>query len=416
MSIKYWVWLSALTNLRPETRSKLIYAFDDPEKLYFSDERAVSEHISLNAQERRLLSDKSLERAERILEKCTEDGIHLYTMNDSAYPRRLSNIYAPPILIYVKGKLPDIDEEVAIAVVGTRSATPYGIKMGRKIGFEITRGGGLVVSGLAAGVDSAAAEGALRAGGACIGVLGCAIDDVYPSFNSGLYSDVSAAGALISEYPPETPIAKKNFPERNRIISGLSLGVTVIEAPKISGAIITAESALEQGREVFAVPGNVDALNSVGTNMLISEGALLVTSGWDVLDEFRGRFPNKIMEPDKKGKEFAYTAEESADLQQKLAPETGEKFAVLRKKTVRKDVDNKKEREYINLQGQLFGLSETQLKIIAAIGEGSKHIDDIIDCTAMSAASVLSEMTVLQIKGFVIQEPGKRFSLNIVKA
>lgn len=417
-TLKYWVWLSSLTALKPKTRVQLIEAFGDPEAVYFADDKALSQQLSLSDRERTVLADKNLDRAEDILEICAQKDILVYTMRDSVYPARLLNIYDPPILLYVKGRLPAVDEEAAIAVVGTRSASPYGIKMGRSFGFEICRGGGLVVTGLAAGVDSAAAEGALRAGGRCIGVLGCAIDDVYPKSNVELYSDVSSAGAIVSEYPPGTATEGKNFPERNRIISGLSVGVTVIEAPKGSGAIITATRALDQGREVFAVPGNADASNCVGSNELIKEGATLVTCAWDVLHEFEQRFPNKIKKPDNNAiPAFApqLVVVPAREESKKSVPETGKGFAKLREKTPLKKVDKKKEREYIDLKGQLSGLSDNQLKIVSVMGERSKHIDDIIDTSGLPASAVLSELTLLQIKGFVIQETGKRFSLNIAK-
>lgn len=419
-TLKYWVWLSSLTELRPKTRVELLEAFGDPQSLYYADEKQLMERCQLSDYERSLLAKKSLDRANEILEKCSADGVTLCTIRDAAYPKRLYNIFDPPILLYIKGRFPAIDEEAAIAVVGTRKATPYGIKMGRGIGYEITRGGGLVVTGLAAGVDSAAAEGALRAGGSCIGVLGCAIDDIYPKFNDMLYEDVTAAGALVSEYPPGTPILGKNFPERNRIISGLSVGVTVIEAPLGSGALITASRALDQGREVFAVPGNADAPNCKGSNNLIKEGAMLVSCGWDVLCEFEHRFKAKLSKHDlSSSPDFDSSPQKEvkrSDKVTKLPPETGKSFVMLReKKRDRKNVDKQKRREYIGLKEQLSGLSETQLKIVAAMDENSKHVDDIIDITNLPASVVLSELTVLQIKGFVRQENGKRFSLSIEK-
>lgn len=416
-TLRYWAWLSSLAGLKPKTRSELIEAFGDPEKVFFADDKTLSEHVLLNDRERTLLADKNLDRADRILEKCSEEGILVYTIGDSAYPLRLRNIYDPPIMLYVKGRLPAVDEEAVIAVVGTRNASPYGIKMGRSMAFDICRGGGIVATGLAAGVDSAAAEGALRAGGRCIGVLGCAIDEVYPKYNGELYGDVSSAGALVSEYPPGTPTEGKNFPERNRIISGLSVGVTIVEAPRGSGSIITATRALDQGREVFVVPGNADAVNCIGSNELIKEGAALVTCGWDVLGEFEQRFPSKIKKPDGRAvPAFAAPAVVVAgtkDSAQKSEPETGRGFAKLREKTPLKKVDKKNEREYIDLKGQLSGLTDNQLKIVSVMGERAKHIDDIIDEAELPASAVLSEMTVLQIKGFVVQESGKRFSLNI---
>ena len=423
-TLKYWVWLSAMTGLKPRKRFELLNTFGDPEKVYFADERLLRESLSLSDSERALVMNKSLERANEILEKCHEDNITVISFQDVSYPQRLKNIYDPPVTLFVKGRLPAMDEQAAIGVVGTRKATPYGIKMARKMGYELTKSGGLVVTGLAEGIDSAAAEGALRAGGACVGVLGCAIDDIFPKWNDVLYGDVSLTGALVSEYPPGDTINKKNFPERNRIISGLSLGVTVIEAPYRSGALITSSLALEQGREVFAVPGNADAPNCFGSNELIRDGAQLVTTGWNVLEDFVQQFPHKLTELDPKktapinheeqGKVSFYEAHRKEETRT-IATETGKGFAKLRVKTDRKRIDNHKKREYIDLQEQLSGLSERQLKIVSVMDEKSKHIDDIIGLTGLSAPEVLSELTILQIKGFVSQENGKRFTLNIAK-
>ena len=417
-SLKYWVWLSAMTELRPLTRSKLVSSLGDPEKVYFADEKLLMENCALTDFERGLLADKDLARAEKIIELCRGDGTDIMTLEDSAYPKRLAAIFDPPVVLYIRGKLPEIDEEAAIGVVGTRRATPYGIKMGRSLGYEIARSGGIVVTGLAAGVDSAAARGALLAGGRCVGVIGCAIDDVYPKYNTEMYEDVEHSGALVSEYPPGTPTQGRNFPERNRIISGLSVGVTVIEAPKGSGALITAHLALDQGREVFAVPGNADQINCRGSNGLIKEGALLVTGGWDVCGEFAERFPSKLAPPDLSWRpDFdsmpPEKTEAAAGMPEKRPPETGRGFVKVRARQDRKTVDNKKPREYIDLKEQLAGLNETQLRIIGVMGEKAVHVDDIIDSAGLPASVVLSELTVLQIKGFVVQESGKRFSLNI---
>jgi len=423
-ALKYWVWLSALTGLAPRKRFELLDAFGDPEKAYFADERLLRDSVKLSAAELALVMNKSLDRAQQIIQKCHEENIGVLSFQDVSYPQRLKNIYDPPVVLYLKGRLPAIDEKAAVGVVGTRKATPYGIKMARKLAFEITKCGGLVVTGLAEGIDSAAAEGALRAGGACVGVLGCAIDDIFPKWNDLLYGDVELAGALVSEYPPGEAINKKNFPERNRIISGLSLGVAVIEAPFRSGALITASLALEQGREVFVVPGNADAPNCFGSNELIREGASLVTKAWEILSEFATQFPGclseldakKIAAPDFEAPENASFYENNRKPEtQKTTAEPGKGFAKLRVRTDRKGIDNDKKREYIDLREQLSGLSERQLKIVSALDEKSKHIDDVIEATGFSAAEVLSELTILQIKGFVTQENGKRFTLNITK-
>ena len=423
-TLKYWVWLSALTGLKPVRRFALLDAFGDPEKVYYADERLLRETLSLSEGELRLVMDKRLDRATEILDRCREENIAVICYQDLTYPQRLKNIFDPPVVLYVRGKLSAVDEAAAIAIVGTRKATPYGIKMAKKLGFEITKGGGLIVTGLAEGIDTAAAEGALRAGGACIGVLGCAIDEVYPKFNDALFKDLQLVGALVSEYPPGEPISKKNFPERNRLISGLSLGVTVIEAPIKSGSLITAALALEQGREVFAVPGNADAPNCFGSNELIREGAQLVTKGWDVLADFEAQFWGKLSETGAKktlptaqgdGDEGSFYEGRRVEKRVQEVPETGKDFAKLRIRTDRKRIDNEIKREYIDLREQLSGLSERQLKIVSAMEGKSVHIDDIIEKTELRAPEVLSELTILQIKGLVSQESGKRFTLNIVQ-
>jgi len=423
-TLKYWVWLSALTELKPKTRFALLSAFGDPEKAYFADERQLRERLNISDTERNLIANKSLDRANEILGKCQEENITIISFQDVSYPQRLKNIYDPPVVLYIKGRLPVIDEQAAIGIVGTRKASPYGLKMARKMGFEVTKCGGLVVTGLAEGIDSASAQGALLAGGICVGVLGCAIGDVFPNWNGELYDDVAALGALVSEYAPGELLNKRYFPERNRIISGLSLGVTVIEAPYRSGALITSADALDQGREVFAVPGNVDAPNSFGTNELIRNGAQLVTKGWDVLADFEKIFAGKLAEFDTKKTELFDKEEQPLDDISNILPstkhrndsnETGKGFAKLRIMTDRKKIDNQKKREYIDLQGQLSGLNEKQLKIVTSMGEKTMHVDDIIEKSGLNASETLSELTVLQIKGFVSQESGKRFTLNVSK-
>ena len=434
--ILYWVWLSGLFGLRPKTRVRLLEQLGTPQEAYFAPEQAYEAIEGIRPEERQLLLDKSLDRANDILEACSRLGVEILTLQDAAYPQRLTHIYDPPSVLYVKGRLPWIDEQCAVAIVGTRRATPYGVKMGRRLGYEIARAGGLVVSGLAEGVDAAGAEGALRGGGSCVGVLGTAIDVIYPKKNAALFADVAAAGALVSEYPPGAPVMKMTFPMRNRILAGLSCGVTVIEAPEHSGALITAARAAEFGRDVFAVPGNADAVNCQGSNALIRDGAKAVSCAWDILSEYTGRFPRlrcpgpgetwQAPEPPSAPQPDAKTPGESG----KAAPgtqargrETGAGFAQVRRPTDvgRAREEERKLREEQNrerarqqrLEQQLSQLTETQLKLLGAISAPETHIDEIIEAAALPAGVALAELTVLQIKGYVTQSSGKRFSLNI---
>ena len=293
-ALKYWLWLTELPGLTNQTRLALLRHFPTPEDVYYADPEEVLLTEGITREQAKLLEDKDCSGADRILADCQQLDLDLLTIQDAGYPNRLRNIYDPPCLLYVRGRLPAFDDEASIAVVGTRDCTPYGVSCAEKLGYGLAAGGAVVVSGLARGVDSAALRGALRAGGTVTAVLGNGLDVVYPPENQYLYEDVAAAGALISEYPPGTPPEAKHFPVRNRIMSGLCLGTLVVEAPARSGALITAGTALEQGRDVFAVPGPIDAPASVGCNRLIRDGAGLVSDAWDILGEYEPRFPDKL--------------------------------------------------------------------------------------------------------------------------
>ena len=396
-SIKYWVWLSAQTGVSPAAKAALLRHYGDAETAFFAPAGEYGRIKGISAGDAAVLESRDMSRVEDILAGCRQLDIRPVTMQDADYPERLRNIFAPPAVIYVKGKLPELDDEAAIAVIGTRKASPYGLKMGSRLAFEIVRCGGIVISGLTSGIDAAAARGALLADGVCIGVLGTSHD----MEKGSLARDVCVKGALISEYPPGTQPLRSHFRDRNRISAGLSVGVTVVEAPEKSGALLFAAEANDQGKEIFAVPGNADAPNSAGTIALMQEGAKPVRTGWDILCEFADLFPGKLRQA------------EAAEMPEngKNHAETGEKEP----EGAKKGIDKEKSRGYIDLKEQLARLSEEQLKIISAIDKGASHIDDVIENTGLSTPKVLAQLTVLEIKGFIRREPGKRISLNTAK-
>lgn len=407
--IKFWLWLggcSASINVK----HKVLNYFGSPKEVFFAEEKDFGDLDWLSAKDKEAFLSKKLTKAYEILDLCGEKKVDIITFQDARYPERLRNIYDPPLVLYVKGRLPAIDEQAAIAVVGTRGATPYGIKSAQRLGYEMARAGALIVSGLAAGIDSSAAIGAIKAGKQVVGVLGCSIDEVYPKSNEHLYDDVEQIGALVSEYPPGYPIKRENFPARNRIVSGLSVGVVVIEAPERSGALITAGIALEQGRELFVVPGNVDSANSMGSNRLLSESAAkaVITAG-DVLIEFEGLFPWKLKP--RKAPDSRYLGidkDANHSVSENENPTNGQG-------NLKKVIDKKKDKGYIDLQEQLEGLSEDELSLVSNMSKVPKHIDDIIDACGLPANRVLAAMTMLQIKGHVAEHKGKKFSLIIIK-
>ena len=380
--LKYWVWLSCVTGVRPLVKYRLAQAMDGPERIFFAKrEELLAAEPLLQTAEADKLADKSLERADKALRFCQERGIAVLTMQDAAYPERLRHIPDPPAVLYVWGKLPPVDEGMLLAVVGTRKATPYGIKMAAALGRDLAQGGAVVVSGLAEGCDSAAMEAALRAGGVTVGVLGTAIDQVYPAKNRKLFEEVRARGALVSEYPPGARTFPADFKARNRIITGLSLGVAVVEAPLRSGTRSTADHALEQGRDVFAVPGNADAAASAGCNELIAQGATPVVNGAAILRAYGGRTDLLRQEP--------------AEI------------------PIKKEIDKPKDIVYIDLTDKQARLPAAQRQVLEAMTRPDMHADEIIEAAGLTARETLAALTMLQLAGYVSQGAGKRYTRKL---
>ena len=298
-------------------------------------------------------------------------NVRVVPCDDSEYPKNLREIYDPPLVLYVKGTLKEGDA-LAIGVVGSRRTTLYGQDMARKLAFQLARLGVTVVSGLARGIDTAAHNGALQAKGRTVAVIGCGIDVVYPAENKKLADEiVEKGGAVVTEFPFGVKPDKQNFPMRNRIISGWSMGVVVVEANLKSGALITAAQAAEQGRQVFAVPGRADSILSRGTNKLIKDGAKLTEDVEDVLSEFEYLLPCKVDE----------------------------------------NRDGAAEIEGIK---PALKLSEMEEKVMAHVGNEEVVIDDIIRSSGLTSAAVSATLLSLEMKRLVKQLPGKQYARHTV--
>jgi DNA processing protein len=402
-ALKYWIWLTTRRGLTPLQTFRLLDHFGTPEAAYFAD-REEYRLCGLTDWQQRTLLDKSLDGAERILGDCDRLGIRILTIQDAEYPERLRQIANPPCVLYVKGKLFPFDELVTVGVVGTRRPTEYGKIMAGRLGMELARGGALVVSGIARGLDAAALRGALKGGGSVVSALGGGIDVVYPAENRWLYEDVAAVGALISEYPPGTENKGEHFPIRNRIISGLSLGVAAVEAEERSGTLITMRLALDQGRDAFAVPGNADAPMSRGTNLLIQRGeAKLVLSGWDILCEYEHLLPGRVSRP-----EPLPAQEEAARLEVAESPQEPEPQEEVTAETV----DNPENMAYITLEDG--ALTDDERDILLALEGRGLRTDDLVELTQIPARRVSSALTMLQIHGYVEEKAGRRFESTVV--
>ncbi len=400
-SLKYWLWLATRPTLGNVAKLALLDRFQEPDGVYFADSEAYLSVEGITRSQAKALEDKSLEEADRILGECQRLDLRMITIRDAEYPDRLRNIYDPPILLYVQGRMPLFDEEIAVAMVGSRKASPASLQVTERLAFQMADLGALIVSGLAKGGDAMAHRGALRAGGFTAAVIAGGHDITYPMENASLYADIAARGVILSEYPPGTEHRREHFPARNRIISGLCLATVVSEAPERSGTLITASRALDQGRDVFAVPGPAGDRTCVGSNNLIREGAGLVTDAWDVLSHYAAQYPHKLKgvrsrEPEKFGQEPSpmaarrREAEEPAGEREEARPELPE----------------------LDLTGS-HGLTDDQIRIVKALDGRTVQVDDLIDETQIPTRRVLSALTVLEVDGLVTQHSGKRFSLAV---
>ena len=416
----HWIWLAHRPGLGDRAKVALLQHFSDAEEIYFADKAAFDyiEGISDTAKE--ALADKNLQDAQRILETCKKEKLQMLTFRDAAYPTRLKNISDPPILLYYKGRLPDLDGSPVIGVVGTRKASAYGLQTAKRMGYQIGRCGGIVVSGMAFGVDGMAMAGALTAGQMTVGVLGCGADMVYPLSNRGLFADVENYGCILSEFAPGTPPLKQNFPKRNRIISGLSCGVLIVEAPEKSGALITARQAADQGRDVFVVPGNIDMPTCVGSNRLLRDGAIAVGSGWDVVSEYQALYPDKIRKDTAPAHQTAYPDEvqKAAQTQERPLAKVAQNLRKpgnkenLKVQTDKKVIDKEQSAPYIDLNDILPKLSEEEQAIVKAVANGQRLVDDVIAETGLTTGKLLACLTMLELKGIIKRLPGKRISMK----
>lgn len=385
--LENWIWFSTV-GFSPRGRQTLLRHFDDPDEIWRSPMDAFRHLDGLSDRDRTLLERRDLAAVYPVLDACRAQGLRILTMQDAAYPESLRNIPDPPAVLYVKGELPALDLDPAIAVIGTRRASPYGLKMAGTLAAEIIDCGGIVLSGLTAGIDSAAVRGALYTGGRCIAVLGTA----HEQENSSLARDVADYGAVISEYAPGTRSQRYFFRERNRITAGLSAGVLVVEAPEKSGALLFAQEALEQGKDIFAVPGNADAENSVGTLALLREGATVATCGWDVMSEYVSRFPGRIHPPKHVSIVPPTPRALPGDLDRMTNPPPEAPVSIR--------------------AAQPASLTEDQRAILEALASGCSHVDDLIDRTGLSAHTVLAQLTVLTIRGLVSRDGSGRVVPN----
>ncbi len=376
MDIIYILWLTLKEKIAYMKMRRLLEIFGDAKGVYDANARSYFEAGFLNEEDVRILMDKSLKVAGKEVEKAKRLGIWMLPWTNSLYPASLLNIPDPPLVLYGKGDAGVLKNRASFCIVGTRHSTVYGMSSALGVSQELTLAGMLIVSGVALGIDSAAHRGALRAGGKTVGVMGCGLDVDYPAANRELKNEIVKNGALISEFRLGTPPYGSNFPQRNRILSGMCMGVAVIEAGERSGALITARYAAEQGRDVFALPGNISNPKSGGSNRLIQDGAMLLCDAGEIIEEYIKRYPEYFLPEDTKEMEVLRVAEPPAPSYNtiKCAPD--------------------------------------EEKVLRHIGEKPIHIDEICTKCKMEISKLNAVLTMLCIKGKANEHAGRYYSAN----
>lgn len=344
------------------------------------------------------LCESTEAQANEVLATCKMNGWQVVPYDDPHYPERLRSIFNPPAVLYVDGELPDIDNSIVIGIVGTRRASDYAVKAADVMSRGIAERGAIVASGGALGVDTAAHNGAMLAGGKTIAVLGCGLGTKYLMENKPLRDAVVKNGALITEFQPFTPASKYTFPIRNRIISGISLGVLVVEASVKSGSLITANYALEQGRDVFALPCSILDPAFAGTNKLIDDGAIVATKPLDLLYPYAEEYGVKIDEVKSVGKIMRETGDKSANVYGKARDISFDNLQAGRKKREAR-------------QKAATELSGKTKAVFNALGEEYQSADEISRAAGLSIGEALTALTALEIAGLAASAGGKRYRL-----
>lgn len=384
----YWVWLTIKPVMNATKITWLWEHFETIKDIY--EEKEYNGIEGIGQREINALRDKDLTEARRVIERTEQIGAKILTYDDINFPDMLRNIVDPPYVLYIKGEIMNWDRLLTIGVVGTRESSNYGMLVTSRICRDMTKMGITVVSGMARGLDAEAAWAALRAGGKTIAVLGCGVDIAYPPENKNLYNEICEHGAVISEYPPGSDPLKSHFPVRNRIIAGMSKGVLVTEAPAKSGSLITARYALDNGRDIFSVPGDILKKEYVGTNRLIQQGAKLVMTAQDIMDEYP--YAAKLLKPPKI---------QVVIKTQNMPHYDGDVLPIQNEQRI--TIENKK----------YAFLKDEEKDIIKLLIEANMHIDDIARQLDKPVGEINTTLTMLEVKALVKKLPGNNYQLKL---
>ncbi len=395
----YWIWMSCGLGAGASCLDLISYYEWNPCEIYGSTFNELFSLDILTKRQVEKLKSFPLEEAQRIYDTAKKNGWKIVTPSSEYYPPQLLQIQNPPLVLYVEGDETTLTNELMISVVGARKASDYGNCVARALSSAMSHIGFTIVSGGALGIDSSAHKGALDEKGQTICVLGCGLGAKYLMENKPLRDKIVNNGAIITEFPPYFPASRVTFPLRNRIISGISLGTVVVEAGERSGSLITARLALEQGKDVFAVPGDLVSSSFLGTNNLIRNGAIPVFSPNDIIEQYHTKFFDKL------GHKERFPDDEIIRRTQKYLMEKDNEPV-----TIKEQKKPEPKVEKIKKESPAY-LTENAKKVYDSLGDEPMHIDEIIGCCGMTTEKTLSAITELEIYGLVTQLSGRRYKI-----
>lgn len=401
--VEYWIWMQNALGAGARTDELLAY-FKTPEEMYKAGEYEWRLSGLLTQKKIEYLKNSSVEKTTEIINECRNKGYKIITPDDNLFPNRLKNLSDMPLVLYGMGDCSVLNDTVSLGMVGTRNASNYGIETAQKLAFLLALSGVTIVSGGALGIDSEAHAGAMLAKGRTLAFLGCGLSVNYLAENASLRRAITRYGAVVSEYSPFTPASKTTFPTRNRLISGVSLGVVVVEAGVKSGSLITANYALEQGKDVFAVPGDIVRSSFDGANYLIKNGAKPIFNAEDVLSEYEYLYGDLI---DLSNAKTTIASIPYVNYRKKKKnPQSVEV-----KKVENKIKANETPVKPISKKALPDDISNEAKIVYSALNEQGVHIDDIVRATNLKMNIVLSSLTELELYGFVELESGKKYKI-----
>lgn len=409
---EYWIWLQRTLGAGKRLDEFLSY-FGDPVTMYEAGHAEWVNSGVFREKDAQRLVQFSPSQSYSVMKQCRDNGWEIVTYDDDCYPARLRNISNPPCVLYVRGDKNIINTTVSIGMVGTRDASDYGLNVARELSRSLAKAGVVIVSGGALGVDSASHEGAILAGGKTVAVLGCGLGSNYLQANSVLRDDIAENGAVISEFLPFAEPTRTTFPVRNRIISGMTLGTVVVEAGERSGSLITARLALEQGRDVFAVPGDVTNSNYFGTNNLIRDGAKSVFSYMDVLDGYIELY-GEYIDTDKRYTPVKAVQPENKPRISQVSWNSVQNNTVKRKKETEKRntvPEVQKKDEKIKTELPPYATDEAK-KVYSLLSSEGILADDLVARSELSVSRVLSALTELEMYSCAYMGSGKLYYLK----